>query len=327
MRAFLERCLRRTLWNWRLSAFAFVSHIQSNRKPETMKRHETFWLEDGSLVIRIEDSAFKVHRTLLARHSPAIASGAWSGQENIDGCAVISVPNSTNATADDFRVLLEHVYHDAPLAADAPFSRTAAILRVTSKKQLDFPAIYELSRKRFAEMYPSGPQPFVHPDNVEEALELAVEHDIESVQRGLFYSIVTTTELHDDEDPAAASEAPPNTETVPLDSRPLSPANKERAKKLMNTIMDHFTPILFTVETAEHMACTDVFADKWMPLVIAPALASGGVGKPLETLQSIIEVDWEKEGLCAECAALKREEWKEQQEDIWEKIGIWLAEV
>ncbi|TFK47737.1 hypothetical protein OE88DRAFT_1636058 [Heliocybe sulcata] len=300
--------------------------MSSDGKSERVKRNEKFWLDDGSLVVRVEDNAFKVHRTLLTRQSPAVASQTWSEEDKVDGCAVISIPASTGVSADDFQVLLEHIYHDAPLAADSPFSRTAAVLRVTSKKQLDFPAIYALARKRFAEMYPSGPQPFVHPDNIEEALELAVEHNIKSVQRGLFYSIVTTSELHDDEDPAASSEAPPDPEAVPLDSRPLSPANKERAKQLMSSIMDYFTPILFTVETAEHMACTDVFADKWMPLVIAPALASGGVGKPLETLQNIIEVDWEKEGLCAGCAALKRGEWREQQEGIWEKIGIWLAE-
>ncbi|EPQ57702.1 hypothetical protein GLOTRDRAFT_56136 [Gloeophyllum trabeum ATCC 11539] len=302
----------------------------------SLKRHPTYWLEDGSLVVRIQDTGFKVHRTLLQRNSPFIASGTWNSEENnrpaseeVEGCAVFSIPIDRGVSSDDFQTLLEHLYHDAPLDTDAPFARTAAVLRVASSKQLDFPSIYSIARKRFEELYPSGPQPFVHPDNIEEALELAVEHNIESVQRGLFYSIVTTSELHDEEEAGmgeAVTAAAPANESVPLDSRPLSPANKERAKKLMNSIMEHFTPILFTVETAEHMPCTDTFADKWMPLVIGPALENGGVGKPLETLQNIIDVDWEAEGLCAECAALKRQEWREQQEDIWAKIGVWLAE-
>jgi hypothetical protein len=45
-----------------------------------------------------------------------------------------------------------------------------------------------------------------------------------------------------------------------------------------------FTPVLFTVCAASHMACTDIVADRWMTDVITPALADGGVGHPLGTL-------------------------------------------
>lgn len=72
------------------------------------------------------------------------------------------------------------------------------------------------------------------------------------------------------------------------------------------------------------MSCTDVFADQWMPLVIQPALEQDGVYKPLETIQRIIDIDWEAQGLCKSCADEKREEWRADQEDIWTKMDHWI---
>ena len=72
------------------------------------------------------------------------------------------------------------------------------------------------------------------------------------------------------------------------------------------------------------MACTDVFAEKWMPLVIQPALDHNGLCCPLETLEKIIAIDWAAEGLCAECVKAKTEEWRGEQRDVWEKMDAWL---
>lgn len=93
----------------------------------------------------------------------------------------------------------------------------------------------------------------------------------------------------------------------------------------MEGIMGHFTPILFTPATTSHMACTDVFAETWMPLVIQPAIEDDGVYKPLETLQKVIDIDWGHHGLCPSCVVEKRAEWRVEQEDIWEKIDSWIV--
>jgi hypothetical protein len=93
----------------------------------------------------------------------------------------------------------------------------------------------------------------------------------------------------------------------------------------MNQLIDHFTPILFTPATTPHMACTDVFADKWMTLVIQPSLDCGGVYKPLETLQKMAEIDWAKEGLCIACVEEKKAEWKLEQERVWKNMDKWLG--
>src|ERR1700742_3482410 len=97
-------------------------------------------------------------------------------------------------------------------------------------------------------------------------------------------------------------------------------------KRLMTRVIDHFTPILFTPATTPHMACTDVFADTWMNLVISPALEDDGVYKPIETLERLKRIEWAQRGLCAECTREKRKEWSEEQEAIWALVEKWLED-
>lgn len=92
----------------------------------------------------------------------------------------------------------------------------------------------------------------------------------------------------------------------------------------MNNLISHFTPILFTAPAASHMECTDVFAGNWMSNVIQPAIDTDGVYRPLETLQRIKEIDWEKLGLCSSCVAEKKQEWSEEQRSIWNLMDSWL---
>lgn len=98
-----------------------------------------------------------------------------------------------------------------------------------------------------------------------------------------------------------------------------------RCAALQDALIAHFTPILFTVATAGHMECTDIFAETWMPDVIAPALANNGLCRPIETLREIGAVRWEDKGVCDECCREKRAEWEEEVRVVWNKVDEWLA--
>jgi hypothetical protein len=74
------------------------------------------------------------------------------------------------------------------------------------------------------------------------------------------------------------------------------------------------------------MACTDIIADRWMTDVITPALADGGVGRPLETLDRIAALSWNEMGVCDECVESKKIEWSETANNVWEKIGGWIED-
>lgn len=138
--------------------------------------------------------------------------------------------------------------------------------------------------------------------------------DALQIRKALYYSIATHSHDHNADDPNA-----------PAPRLPLSPELSARCDALLDNLIAHFTPILFTVATAGHMACTDVFAEKWMPLVIQRALDENGLCRPLETLEEIIAIDWAAEGLCEECVRDKREEWRGEQRDVWARMDEWLS--
>ena len=144
------------------------------------------------------------------------------------------------------------------------------------------------------------------------------------VRKAILYSLVTTTEFDVTESTNTQISPTPSTSKL-LPSHPvLSRGDAEICMTLMTRFIEYFTPILFTPAATPHMACTDVFADTWMELVIQPALDNDGVYKPLETLDRMKSIDWNKEGLCPSCVVEKREEWSEEQRTVWRLMDSWL---
>jgi hypothetical protein len=112
-------------------------------------------------------------------------------------------------TVKDFTALVQHLYHDVyvyfpPLCSSfvhdavrsrpvdtAPLPAVSSILRATSDKGLRFPSIHALARERFRVLLEPhyGVANFIVPNDPEEALGLAVEHDIPSVR--LHYTLFT----------------------------------------------------------------------------------------------------------------------------------------
>ncbi|KAI6018413.1 hypothetical protein EDC04DRAFT_2869972 [Pisolithus marmoratus] len=268
-------------------------------------QHAKYWFDDGSVVVTIRTLAMvtwkKAH--LLARHSTYFS-------RVLDGPAADRVELDNHL--ENFVSLLEHLYHDIPLSSKTPFTRVASI-------PLDFPHLHTLVQDCLVAMFPSGPVPFRHPGYLEEALALTTPYKIESIRKGIYYSLVTTTdfeaeEVGGEEVANADNNLAVGQDGIVEDSKTrhtvLSSADVERCGKLMAGIVDHFTPIL---PQRHNMACTVVFGNKWMSLVIQSAISDGGVYKPVETLECIKQLDWAAEGLFPACVREKREEWTEEQ--------------
>ena len=208
------------------------------------------------------------------------------------------------------------------------------------------------------------PSSFTHNHPLHEALPLATEFnvssvsasrehlrlsydrlDISQVRKAILYSLVTTTDFdvtestckpispapflpQDDptDEPKSITPVGVDLDNTTVSENPpvLSQGDAAICMTLMTRFIEHFTPILFTPAATPHMACTDVFADTWMPLVIQPALDNDGVYKPLETLERMKSIDWAKKGLCLSCVLEKREEWTEAQRTVWRLIDGWL---
>ncbi|KAG0701691.1 hypothetical protein DFH29DRAFT_805965 [Suillus ampliporus] len=296
---------------------------------QNVRQHPTYWFNDGSIVVRSrnmrnEEVCFKLHESLLRRQSRFVQRML----DNETSTEEVLIPPELGVQVHDLTALLEHLYHDTPLSAEAPFSHVAAILRVSSPDQLDLPGVHMSARAYFVSMFPQGPQPFAHPSShLEEALALVHSYQIPSIRKGIYYSLVTTSEFEleaDDLDPGNSIEPNGSSGSSSTPRYILPPTDVERCRNLMTGIVEHFTPILFTPPATPHMACTDVFADRWMSLVIQPAISNSGVCQPLEMLEQIKQIDWATEGLCAACVREKTQEWTQEQKDLWEKMDSWL---
>ncbi|KAF9048360.1 hypothetical protein BDZ89DRAFT_760359 [Hymenopellis radicata] len=148
-------------------------------------------------------------------------------------------------------------------------------------------------------------------DYAEDALILALRLDLEEeIRKRLWYHVVTTREFHDDENESS---------TLPVELR-------TRCTNLLDSLISHFTALLFTPPATSHMGCTDVFAESWMTVVISPSLESHGVYRPLESLDMMKKIDWGSMGVCQSCVADKHEEWNEEADVVWKLLGEWLQE-
>lgn len=61
----------------------------------TSIRHHKFWLYDGSIVLHVQNTLFRVHQTILANHSEVFADlftvPQPDGERTIDGCPVVDL--------------------------------------------------------------------------------------------------------------------------------------------------------------------------------------------------------------------------------------------
>ncbi|KIL66982.1 hypothetical protein M378DRAFT_159925 [Amanita muscaria Koide BX008] len=290
---------------------------------DNLHKHPVYWFNDGSIVLQVQEQLFRVHLSLLSRLSPYFAGLRTDTLTNIVGLG-----NGT--LAHDFRVLLEHLYHDIPLSTASTIDRFASILRITSPTLLDFPTLHGVAKEAFSAKFPRGPLACYRPStNTLETLALATEYRLDPVRKLLLYSIVTNDEF--DFLDGMANEARPHRDAEPAELKTntaapqkLSAADNKTCSDLMIKLIEHFTPVLFTPPTTPHIPCTDVIASAWAPLVAQPAITGEGLAKPLETLEQMKAIDWAGQGLCASCIAEKREEWTGEQQAIWDIMDDWL---
>lgn len=75
-------------------------------------RSEEVWFDDGNLVIQAENTQFKIHRGILAKHSPVFADlfkvPHPADEPTVDGCPVVELHDC----ADDLKHMLLALYGD-----------------------------------------------------------------------------------------------------------------------------------------------------------------------------------------------------------------------
>jgi len=85
---------------------------------DVIRNHSEYWFEDGSLVLDVQVMRFKVHQTLLSRHSRFFSAvlklRGDDSQSNrmLNGCHHVILEREQQVRADDVEALLQHLYHD-----------------------------------------------------------------------------------------------------------------------------------------------------------------------------------------------------------------------
>ncbi|KAJ3566901.1 hypothetical protein NP233_g6708 [Leucocoprinus birnbaumii] len=306
-----------------------------------LQKHPIYWFDEGSLILEVQDVHFRVHGALFQRHSPFLASTKLKKligttlvtDDAHEGTMFVSCEADRGVTWRDIEILLGHMYHDFPLSSESSLERIIAVLRSTSPQQLDMPKPHAHAKQIFASYFDSRNLSEIKPEVLYEALPIARILRIMPVLKKILYHTMVVANLDPDDAEGTLSDPQKQTTASTLPAltndagkHQLTESDAKLCKSLMARVIDHFTPMLFTVATTGHMACTDVLADTWMTLVISPAINDGGVYKPIETLERMKGINWGEHGLCSTCVAEKCEEWSEEQEAVWAMIEKWLED-
>ncbi len=99
---------------------ALMNGIKSQRP----QRSDRFWFYDGTVLVSLTPLVYKVHKSILDRHSSEStpwlvldvedpAALALSGLFDYAGIPVIVIPSGMGISVEDFEALLAHLYHDS----------------------------------------------------------------------------------------------------------------------------------------------------------------------------------------------------------------------
>lgn len=71
-----------------------------------LTQHPTLYFEDGNLLLKCHQTLFRVHRTLLAKHSVVLRDEIMANTHTLDGVACLA----TDDDIEDMESLLKMLY-------------------------------------------------------------------------------------------------------------------------------------------------------------------------------------------------------------------------
>ena len=90
---------------------------------QTPRKSDRFWFHDGSVLVSLAPSVYKVHKSILDRLSKQFAPWLLDATDPAAltlsraighaGTPVIAVPDKLGIMIEDFETLLAHLYHDS----------------------------------------------------------------------------------------------------------------------------------------------------------------------------------------------------------------------
>ncbi|KAH6911815.1 hypothetical protein BKA70DRAFT_1099308 [Coprinopsis sp. MPI-PUGE-AT-0042] len=136
----------------------------SDAPVSAVTRSAKFWFEDGNLVLQVEQTQFRVHKSVLARHSPVfrdMSSFSQPPEEDepmVEGCPIVYLSDS----AQQWELLIGVLYDGlqfVPFSGQLlPFGLVAAMLQLGHKYQFD--ALKERALQCLSKQFPDKREGF-----------------------------------------------------------------------------------------------------------------------------------------------------------------------
>ncbi|RDB17248.1 hypothetical protein Hypma_001978 [Hypsizygus marmoreus] len=323
------------------------------KKGRSYTQHEKFWASDGNVVLQLDKTRFKVHRSRLTSQSiwfrklfehweksqaslkngdddPAgifddedLADIADVRVDKKDGCYVYNL-DTTGVKIIDFEAILTTMdngiaYYYAP----PTFRAVASILR--SATIFKFEQLRDFAVRYLNEMYsdlledmdkPSTPEHGVH---AAEAIILGRNLDMDSILKRAFYELARKSDLGTGEDEEEDEEdliyRVDNFDLVRL----------ARGQKRLIEAWLHASTFPALECPAEQPCDSSRVRIQQLDIVTQTSLTQTYRCDPIGGIQKLIEVDWYELGYCEECRATRIRLFTEQRENIWEEMGHWFC--
>ena len=84
--------------------------LQVAGSSQTISRHSEFWFADGSVIVIVGTTAFRIHKSILSKHSDVFSDlftvpQPQDGSESMDGCPVVNLPDALSDFVDVMKAL------------------------------------------------------------------------------------------------------------------------------------------------------------------------------------------------------------------------------
>ncbi|KAJ7191395.1 hypothetical protein GGX14DRAFT_600563 [Mycena pura] len=116
--------------------------IPTEDDTETLQRAEGLWFEDGSLIIRAENTIFRVSRDVLSAHSSvfrdmsALPAPPPNDVDTMDGCPLVHLPDGAKDMQYFLQALFDYQFFN-PYPAPTTFPILSGVLRMSHKYDVE----------------------------------------------------------------------------------------------------------------------------------------------------------------------------------------------
>ncbi|KAF7370411.1 BTB domain-containing protein [Mycena sanguinolenta] len=181
------------------------SPAKRKRTEDAIMKNSNFWFRDGSIVLQAANTQFRVHWSVLARHSSVFRDMQElpqpSDEPTVDGCPVIHLSDDPT----DMEYILNMLYNPAFLAQKTlPLAAIGALIRLGRK--YDFEELVQLAAARITSETPTtlkeydtfepDYQAIVYYPGLEfDIVTLASENNLLSILPFTYYDIVRANSL------------------------------------------------------------------------------------------------------------------------------------